>query len=111
MSEPRQSRSDSVAAKAVDDSFQLYDLRVEVICPPGARILCGAKPGDFFTLQGEMLHLPPDQGFSIYSLGELLLQLQLPRRSGKKGVFVLSIIRVECQGSITDSTHLLNLRL
>ena len=53
-----------------DDSFQLYDLRVEVVCPPNERILCGAKPGDHFTLQGEMLHLPPGQGFSIYSLGK-----------------------------------------
>ena len=53
-----------------DDSFQLYDLRVEVVCPPNERILCGAKLGDHFTLQGEMLHLPPGQGFSIYSLGK-----------------------------------------
>lgn len=53
-----------------DDSFQLYDLRVEVICPPTERVLCGAKPGDYFTLQGEMFHLPPGQGFSIYSLSE-----------------------------------------
>lgn len=53
----------------VDDSFELYDLRVEIVCPPGERILCGAKDGDHFILQGEMLHLPPGQGFSIYSLG------------------------------------------
>ena len=52
-----------------DYSFYLYDLKVEVVCPPGKRILCGAKPGDHFTLQGEMLHLPPGQGISIYSLG------------------------------------------
>ncbi|KAF8867726.1 hypothetical protein CPB84DRAFT_1811041, partial [Gymnopilus junonius] len=52
-----------------DDTFQLYDLRVDVICPPGKRILCGAKPGDHFTLQGEMMYLPPGQGISIYSLG------------------------------------------
>jgi hypothetical protein len=51
-----------------DDSFQLYDLRVEVICPPGAKILCGAKEGDHFTLEGEMLRLPASQGISIYSL-------------------------------------------
>lgn len=50
------------------DSFELYDLRVEVICPPGERILCGAKPGDHFTLEGEMINLPPGQGFSVYSL-------------------------------------------
>lgn len=53
-----------------DDSFQLYDLKVQVVCPPGERILCGAKDGDYFTLQGEMLHLPPGQGISIYSLCE-----------------------------------------
>lgn len=57
--------SESVAA----DVFQLFDLRVEVVCPPGKRIMCGAKEGDHFTLKGEMLYLPPDQGISIYSLG------------------------------------------
>lgn len=57
-------------AAPVDDRFQLYDLRVEVICPPGERIMCGAKIGDHFILQGEMLYLPPGQGFSIYSLGK-----------------------------------------
>jgi hypothetical protein len=51
------------------DSFELYDLRVEVIIPPGEQILCGAKAGDYFTLQGEMMYLPAGQGISIYSLG------------------------------------------
>jgi uncharacterized repeat protein (TIGR04076 family) len=50
------------------DEFQLFDLRVEVVCPPEKRIMCGAKEGDYFTLQGEMLYLPPGQGISIYSL-------------------------------------------
>jgi len=35
-----------------DDTFQLYDLRVELICPEGERILYGTKPGDHFTRQG-----------------------------------------------------------
>jgi hypothetical protein len=48
-----------------DDSFELYDLRVEVVALEGAKLYCGAKPGDYFELQGEMLHLPPGQGFSI----------------------------------------------
>ena len=55
-----------------DDTFQLWDLVVEAICPPGERILCGAKNGDSFRLEGEMLYLPPGQGFSIYSLGTSL---------------------------------------
>ena len=53
-----------------DDSFELYDLRVEVVCPPNERIMCGAKEGDYFLLEGEMLHLPPGQGLSIYTLGK-----------------------------------------
>ena len=56
----------------MDDKFELYDLRVEVVCPPGKRILCGAKAGDYFTLKGEMLELPPNQGISIYSLCKTL---------------------------------------
>jgi len=51
-----------------DDTFELYDLRVEVICPQNEKILCGAKDGDYFVLEGEMLKLPPGQGISIYTL-------------------------------------------
>jgi uncharacterized repeat protein (TIGR04076 family) len=63
-----------------DDGFDLYDLRVEVTAPEGARIYCGAKVGDYFELHGEMLHLPPGQGFSIYSLGALLPLLAAKQR-------------------------------
>ena len=52
-----------------DDTFELYDLKVEIICPPNERILCGGKDGDYFLLEGETLKLPPGQGISIYSLG------------------------------------------
>ncbi|PPR05776.1 hypothetical protein CVT24_006839 [Panaeolus cyanescens] len=64
----------------VDDAFELYDLRVEVICPPGARIMCGAKPGDHFLLHGEMMYLPPNQGISIYSLASVLPLLAAKQR-------------------------------
>ncbi len=59
-------------AEPRDDTFELYDLRVEVVAPEGGPILCGARPGDYFELRGEMLHLPPDQGMSIYSLAAVL---------------------------------------
>jgi uncharacterized repeat protein (TIGR04076 family) len=65
---------------AEDDSFVLHDLKVEVVAPPGAKIYCGAKPGDYFELRGEMLFLPPGQGFSIYSLGALLPLLAAKQR-------------------------------
>jgi hypothetical protein len=59
-----------------DDTFELYDLRVEFICPPNEKTFCGAKNGDYFTLEGEMLKLPPGQGISIYSLGTDLRDLR-----------------------------------
>lgn len=63
-----------------DDSFELFDLRVEVVAPQGGAVHCGAKPGDWFELRGEMLHLPPGQGFSIYSLAALLPLLPAKQR-------------------------------
>ena len=62
------------------DEFELFDLRVEVVAPEGGAIYCGAKPGDCFELRGEMLHLPPGQGFSIYSLAALLPLLPAKQR-------------------------------
>jgi uncharacterized repeat protein (TIGR04076 family) len=63
-----------------DDGFELWDLRVEVVAPEGAKIWCGAEPGDHFELRGEMLHLPPGQGFSIYSLAAVLPLLAAKQR-------------------------------
>ncbi|HEY2661787.1 MAG TPA: TIGR04076 family protein [Caulobacteraceae bacterium] len=62
------------------DTFELYDLRVEVVGPADAKIYCGAKLGDYFELHGEMLILPPGQGFSIYSLAALLPLLAAKQR-------------------------------
>jgi uncharacterized repeat protein (TIGR04076 family) len=68
------------ASAARDDSFELYDLRVEVVASGNDRIYSGAQPGDYFELKGEMLHLPPGQGFSIYSLASVLPLLAAKQR-------------------------------
>jgi uncharacterized repeat protein (TIGR04076 family) len=60
--------------------FELYDLRIEVVGPPDAAIFCGARLGDHFDLHGEMLILPPGQGFSIYSLAALMPLLAAKQR-------------------------------
>jgi uncharacterized repeat protein (TIGR04076 family) len=67
-------------AAVSDDSFEIYDLRVEVVAPAGAKLYCGARPGDHFELRGEMLHLPSGQGFSIYSLAAVLPLLAAKQR-------------------------------
>ncbi|CAA7270112.1 unnamed protein product [Cyclocybe aegerita] len=78
------------------DSFQLYDLRVEVICPPGERIMCGAKPGDHFILQGEMLYLPPNQGISIYSLASVLPLLAAKQRPTAPNDWMTTDAEIAC---------------
>jgi len=79
-----------------DDSFELFDLRVEVVAPVGARLYCGAKIGDSFELRGEMLHLPPGQGFSIYSLGALLPLLAAKQRPTDPNDWMSTDAEVAC---------------
>jgi len=79
-----------------DDNFELYDLRIEVVAPPGGAVYCGAKPGDHFELRGEMLHLPPGQGFSIYSLGALLPLLAAKQRPTHPNDWMTTDAEVAC---------------
>ncbi|KAH7034595.1 uncharacterized protein B0I36DRAFT_360101 [Microdochium trichocladiopsis] len=81
---------------AEDESFELYDLRVEVVCPPGKRIMCGAKEGDYFTLEGEMLKLPPGQGISIYSLSSVLPLLPAKQRVTSKNDWMTTDALIAC---------------
>jgi uncharacterized repeat protein (TIGR04076 family) len=79
-----------------DDSFYLYDLRVEVVAPEGRKIYCGAKPGDYFELHGENLWLPPGQTFSIYSLAALLPLLPAKQRPTDPNDWMTSDEEVAC---------------
>ena len=83
-------------AETKDDSFELYDLRVEVVVPPGGAIFCGAKPGDHFELRGEMLHLPPGQGFSIYSLASVLPLLAAKQRPTQAHDWMATDAEIAC---------------
>ena len=79
-----------------DDRFELYDLKVEVVAPPDSRVYCGAKVGDYFELKGEMLHLPPGQGFSIYSLAALLPLLPAKQRPTHPNDWMSTDAEVAC---------------
>lgn len=79
-----------------DDSFELHDLRVEVVAPEGGAIHCGAQPGDYFELRGEMLHLPEGQGFSIYSLAALLPLLPAKQRPSHPHDWMTTDAEVAC---------------
>ena len=85
------------AAAAPDTAgFELYDLRVEVVGPADRTIYCGAKLGDYFELHGEMLKLPPGQGFSIYSLAALLPLLPAKQRVTDPNDWMTSDAEVAC---------------
>jgi uncharacterized repeat protein (TIGR04076 family) len=79
-----------------DDSFELYDLKVEVVAPEGAKLWCSAKVGDWFELRGENLFLPPGQGFSIYSLAAVLPLLAAKQRVTDANDWMSSDAEVAC---------------
>jgi uncharacterized repeat protein (TIGR04076 family) len=62
-----------------DDSFELYDLRVEVV-GTDRPMVCSHRPGDWFELKGENLTLPAGQSFTIYALAALLPILPAKQR-------------------------------
>jgi uncharacterized repeat protein (TIGR04076 family) len=61
------------------DEFRLYDLKVEWVAGDKP-CYCKAKHGDHFTLEGEIMRLPPGQGWSIYTLAGLLPHLPARQR-------------------------------
>ena len=64
-----------------DDTFELYDIRVEVIgCEPGKEMVCNHPIGAYFEVSGENLELPPGQPFPIYPLAALLPLLPAKQR-------------------------------
>jgi uncharacterized repeat protein (TIGR04076 family) len=79
-----------------DDHFDLYDLRVEVVAPPNARLYCGAVPGDYFELRGEMLTLPPGQGMSIYSIASVIPFLAAKQRPTHPHDWMTSDAEIAC---------------
>jgi uncharacterized repeat protein (TIGR04076 family) len=77
-------------------TYELHDLRVEVVGTEGGPIWCGAKLGDWFELQGEMMFLPPGQGFSIYSLAALLPLLPAKQRPTEPADWMTTDAEVAC---------------
>jgi uncharacterized repeat protein (TIGR04076 family) len=77
-------------------SFELWDLRVEVVAPPDARLYCGARVGDYFELHGEMLYLPPGQGISLYSLASVLPLLAAKQRVTHPNDWMTTDAEVAC---------------
>lgn len=54
-----------------DDSFELYDIKVEVRNNGAKPMVCNHQVGDYFLLSGENFSLPDGQSFPIYCLAAL----------------------------------------
>jgi uncharacterized repeat protein (TIGR04076 family) len=96
VAEPGWGRVIASAQPPNSGEFELFDLRIEVIGPPDQKIYCGARLGDYFELQGEMLRLPPGQGFSIYSLAALLPLLAAKQRVTDPNDWISTDTEVAC---------------
>ena len=62
-----------------DDTFTLYDLRVDVIATDRPMV-CSHRAGDWFALSGESLSFPSGQTFPLYPLAALLPILPAKQR-------------------------------
>lgn len=78
-----------------DDTFTLWDLKVEVVGDE-QEMVCGHKPGDYFELTGENLTLPPGQSFSVYALGALLPLLPAKQRDTHDNDWMTTDAEIAC---------------
>ena len=80
-----------------DDTFVLYDLRIEVVgCQPGKTMVCNHPVGSYFEVSGENLSLPAGQTFPIYPLAALLPLIPAKQRSTDKNDWMSTDMDVAC---------------
>lgn len=80
---------------AMDDSFTLFDLRIEVVATDRPMV-CNHKPGDWFTLRGENLVFPSGQSFPLYPLAALLPLLPAKQRPTHPNDWMTTDTEVAC---------------
>lgn len=80
-----------------DDTFWLYDLRIEVVgCQPGKEMVCNHPVGTYFEVSGENLSLPPGQTFPIYPLAALLPLIPAKQRMTHKNDWMSTDMDIAC---------------
>jgi uncharacterized repeat protein (TIGR04076 family) len=79
----------------IDDTFELYDLRVEVVECRG-KMVCNHTIGDYFELRGENLTIPNNQPFSLYALSALLPLLPVKQRMTHENDWISTDSDIAC---------------
>jgi uncharacterized repeat protein (TIGR04076 family) len=78
-----------------NDTFTLYDLRVEVSRCRG-KMVCSHKIGDYFEVRGEELIFPDGLHFSMYALAALIPLLPAKQRETHKNDWMTTDMEVAC---------------
>lgn len=79
-----------------DDSFELYDIKVEVVSNGIKPMICNHKEGDYFVLSGENFSLPNDQSFPIYCLAALIPIITVKQRFTASNDWISTDHEVAC---------------
>lgn len=79
----------------MDDTFVLYDLKVEVVASEKPMV-CSHHEGDYFLVEGENLVFPQTQSFSMYALSALLPILPAKQRELHPNDWMLSDSLIAC---------------
>jgi uncharacterized repeat protein (TIGR04076 family) len=80
-----------------NDSFTLYDLRIEVVATDKPMV-CNHAAGDFFELSGENLRFPEGQTFPLYPLAALLPILPAKQRMTDPNDWITTDTDIACPG-------------
>jgi uncharacterized repeat protein (TIGR04076 family) len=79
----------------MNDEFELWDLRVEVVGDP-ASMVCSHEVGDYFEVSGENLAFPAGQTFSMYSLAAILPLLPAKQRMTHDNDWMTTDAEIAC---------------
>ena len=78
-----------------NDSFELYNLKVEVVEPRFAMV-CSHHVGDYFLVEGENLIFPEKTAFSQYALAALLPLLPAKQRKTNRNDWMTTDALIAC---------------
>lgn len=85
----------SVLPSVPDDTFTLYDLKVEVVAGDKP-FVCSHHAGDYFLVQGENLVFPEGAAWSMYALSAILPVLPAKERVLDPNDWMLSDAEIAC---------------
>ncbi len=84
-----------MAMTEADDSFELWDLRIEVVGKP-EDMVCDHQVGGYFELSGENLSFPAGRSFSVYALAAILPLLPAKQRMTHDNDWMTTDAEVAC---------------